>query len=76
LSKDFLKCVLIANVIAVPVIMFFMQKWLENFAYRIDIGIGVFVTAGAISIVLALLTVSIQSLKAALSNPVDSLRYE
>ncbi|MFC1564217.1 ABC transporter permease [candidate division KSB1 bacterium] len=76
LSKDFLKCVLIANVFAVPVIMFFMQKWLENFAYRIDIGIGVFVTACMISIILALLTVSIQSLKAAVANPVDSLKYE
>jgi len=53
-----------------------MNKWLENFAYKVEIGVGVFIFAGLTALIVALLTVSYQSIKAALSNPVDSLRSE
>ncbi len=76
LSKDFVKLVLLANVIAWPVAYFTMNKWLQNFAYRIDLGWWVFVLAGGATLLIALLTVSAQAIKAALANPVDSLRYE
>jgi len=76
LSKDFTKLVLIANVIAWPVAYFAMQRWLENFAYRIELGFGTFFLAAALALIIALLTVSYNAIKAALSNPVDSLRYE
>jgi putative ABC transport system permease protein len=55
---------------------FAMNKWLQDFAYRIDIGWWVFVLAGGLALIIALLTVSTQAIKAALANPVDSLRYE
>jgi putative ABC transport system permease protein len=76
LSRDFLKLVAMANVIAWPVAWFAMNKWLENFAYRIDIGWWVFVLAGGLALLIALVTVSTQAIKAALANPVESLRYE
>ena len=76
LSKDFLKLVLIANLFAWPIAWFAMNRWLQNFAYRIDIGWWVFVLAGGLALVIALLTVSTQAIRAALANPVDSLRYE
>ena len=76
LSKDFTKLVLIAFLIAVPVGYFAMSRWLENFAYRIDIDISVFIVAGGVAVVIAWLTVSYQSIKAALMNPVKSLRNE
>ena len=76
LSKDFVKLVLIANVIAWPVASFVMNRWLENFAYRIEIGWWMFAVAGFIALLIALVTVSIQALKAALANPVEALRYE
>jgi len=76
LSKDFLKLVLIANVVAWPVAYVVMNNWLQDFAYRIEIGWWVFALAGGVALVIALLTVSFQALKAALANPVDSLRYE
>ena len=76
LSKDFTKLILIAFVIAVPLGYFVMTRWLENFAYRVDIGVGLFVIAGVSSLVITLLTVSYQSIRAALANPVDSLRNE
>ena len=76
LSADFLKLVGIAFLLAAPLAYFGMQQWLDNFAYRIEIGPGVFVTAGALALAIALLTVSYQSIKAALANPVKSLRYE
>lgn len=76
LSKDFLKLVLIAFFIAVPIAWYAMSKWLEDFAYRIDISTGVFALAGIISLLVALLTISFQSIKAALANPVKSLRSE
>jgi putative ABC transport system permease protein len=76
LSKDFIKLVLIALVIASPIAWFGMHKWLEGFAYRINIGFWVFILAGLLAILIALLTVSFQAIKAAVANPVKSLRSE
>lgn len=76
ISIDFLKLVFIAFVIAAPVSWLIMNKWLQNFAYRINIGAGVFATAAIIAIVIALATISFQAIKAAMSNPVKSLRTE
>lgn len=76
MSKDFLLLVIIAIVAAVPIAWFFMNKWLENFVYRIDIEWWVFALAGIIAIVISFLTVSFQSVRAALANPVESLRNE
>ncbi|RRA99969.1 ABC transporter permease [Larkinella rosea] len=76
LSRDFLKLVLIAIVIASPIAWYAISRWLQDFAYRIDIEWWVFVLAGALAILIALATVSFQSLKAALSNPVKSLKSE
>ncbi|MFQ5631528.1 MAG: ABC transporter permease, partial [bacterium] len=76
LSKDFIKLVLLANLLAWPVAWFAMNKWLQNFAYRIEISWWVFVLAGGLALVIALLTVSTQAIRAALANPVESLRYE
>lgn len=76
LSKEFIKLVLIASLIAFPVAWWAMHKWLESFAYRIDISWWVFVLAGFAALFIALLTVSFQAIKAALMNPVKSLRTE
>jgi len=76
LSKDFLKIVLIAIVIGSPIAFYFMSRWLEDFAYRINIQWWVFVLAGFAAILIAFFTVSFQAIKAALSNPVTSLRSE
>lgn len=76
LSKEFIKRILIANIIAWPIAYFAMNKWLQNFAYRINIGIGIFLISGLIALVIAMLTISCQSIKAATANPVDALRYE
>jgi len=76
LSKEFTKWVIAANLIAWPIAYFLMQKWLQNFAFRISIGIGSFLLAASLALLIALITVSYQSLKAALANPIESLRYE
>ena len=76
LSREFVKLVLVANVIAWPVAYWAMTRWLANFAYRIDLGAGVFVFSGMITLIVALLTVGLQTFKAARRNPVDALRYE
>jgi ABC-type antimicrobial peptide transport system permease subunit len=76
LSKDFLKLVLAALVVASPIAWYFMHQWLENFAYRIDISWWVFGLAGLFAIVIALLTISFQAIKAAIANPVKNLRTE
>ncbi|MCJ7581336.1 MAG: ABC transporter permease [Candidatus Aminicenantes bacterium] len=76
LSKQFIKWVMIANIFAWPVAYFVMHKWLQSFAYRINIGIWVFVFSAALAGGIALLTVSYQAFKAARANPIDSLRYE
>lgn len=76
ISKEFLVLVLIANLIAIPVSFYLLNKWLENFAYRIEISWWVFVLSGGIALMIAFITVSFQALKAAAANPVDSLKYE
>jgi len=76
LSKDFLKYVLIAALIAWPLAWFSIHKWLQDYAYRIDISWWVFVLAVVIAILIALVTVSFQAIKAAIANPVKSLRTE
>jgi putative ABC transport system permease protein len=76
LSKDFVKLVLIAAIIAFPFAWFAMNKWLQDFAYRINIGWWVFIVAGLAAIVIALVTVSFQAIKAAIVNPVGALRSE
>lgn len=76
LSKDFLKLVMIAAIIAFPVAWLAMSKWLEDFAYRIDIPWWIFIAAGVIAAVVAFGTISFQALKAANANPVKSLRTE
>ena len=76
LSKDFLKLVILAIVIASPVAWWAMLNWLQNFAYRITISWWVFAAAGAVAIVTALVTVSYHAIKAAIANPVQSLRSE
>lgn len=76
LSKDFLKLVLIAFVLSAPLAYYLMDNWLESFAYRTRIGVGVFVVAGIISLAIAFLTVSSQAMKASRTNPVDALRRE
>jgi putative ABC transport system permease protein len=76
LSKDFLTLVLISIVIASPIAYYFMDKWLQDFAYRINIEWWIFVVAGVLSIVISLLTISYQSIRAAMANPVKSLKTE
>lgn len=76
LSKDFLKLVLISFLVAIPVTVILMNRWLEDFAYRIHISWWVFLIAGIISICIAFATISFQAIKAAVANPVKSLRTE
>ena len=76
LSQEYLKIVLIANVIGWPLAYYFMNKWLAGFAYRIDISWYFFLMSGIATILVALITVSYQSVKAAISNPIKALRYE
>jgi putative ABC transport system permease protein len=76
LSKDFIKLVAIAFIIATPLAWYFMNKWLQDFAYRIDISWWIFLLAGVLAVTIAIATVSFQAIKAALMNPVKSLRTE
>ena len=76
LTKSFMQLVLVAIVIAIPVSWLVMDKWLQNFASRIHISPWVFVTAGSVALVTSLLSIGIQTVKAALTNPVDSLRVD
>ncbi|MFC2124486.1 FtsX-like permease family protein [Bacteroidota bacterium] len=76
LTRDFSKLILIAYVISIPVAWYFANMWLDNFAYQTDIGIIIFIVAGLAALAVALLTVSYHTIKAAIRNPVESLRYE
>src|SRR5688500_8011480 len=76
LSKDFLKLVFIAIIIASPVAYYLMNRWLQDFVYKVDISWWIFIVAGTIALLIALLTVSFQAIKAAIANPVKSLRTE
>ncbi len=76
LSKDFLKLVIISFVVAAPIAWYFMHKWLSGFAYRVDMSWWIFAVAGIAALLIALATVSFQAIKAAITNPVKSLRTE
>jgi putative ABC transport system permease protein len=76
LSRDFIKLVLIASIIAFPVAWWVMHKWLQDFAYRINIRWWIFFGAGLLAIIIALGTISFQAIRAAIANPVKSLRTE
>jgi putative ABC transport system permease protein len=76
LSKDFIKLVLVAFLIASPVAWFVMNNWLSDFAYRINISAWIFIAAGLLAVIIALATISFQAIKAAIANPVKSLRTE
>jgi putative ABC transport system permease protein len=76
LSRDFLKLVLLAFIIASPIAWIVMDKWLQDFAYRINITAWIFIVAALIAMIITIFTVSFQAIKAALTNPVKSLRTE
>jgi len=76
LSVDFLKLIIVSFFIAMPVAWYFMHQWLQDFAYRIDISWWIFILAGILAILIAIATISFQAIKAAMSNPVKSLRSE
>jgi putative ABC transport system permease protein len=76
LSRDFIRLVVLAIVIACPVAWFIMHRWLQDFAYRVDVAWWVFVVAGLLAVAIALATISFQAIRAALANPVRALRSE
>ena len=76
LSIGFIKWIMLANIISWPIAYLAMNKWLQNFAYRINMNVWMFILSGLSTLVIALLTVSYQTLKAATANPLNSLRYE
>lgn len=76
LSKEFIKWIVVANILAWPLAWFVMNKWLQSFAYRADIGWVVFVLSGSVTLLIATLTFIFQTVKTACANPVDSLKYE
>ena len=76
LSRDFIKLIILAIILAVPIAYYFMEKWLQDFPYRIQIPVWIIAASGALSIVIALLTISFQSIKAALMDPATTLRGE
>lgn len=76
LFKDFVKWIVLANLVAWPIGYYFMNSWLEDYAFRIDIGFWVFGLAGLLALIISLTTVSFQSIKAARKNPVEALKYE
>ena len=76
LSKSFVKWIILANIVSWPVAYTILDRWLRSFAYRINIGIFIFILGGSLALLIALLTVGYQALKAASTNPIESLRYE
>jgi putative ABC transport system permease protein len=76
LSAEFIQLILVSFIVASVIAYFVMNQWLADFQYSISIGAGIFIIAGSVSVVIALLTISFQALRAALSNPVDALRSE
>ena len=76
LSKDFIKLVLLANLISWPIAWYVMNKWLQNFAYHIAIGWSIFTLTGSLTLIIAIFTVGTQAIRAANANPVEALRYE
>ena len=75
-SREFLKWIIVENIIAWPIGYLVMSDWLDNFAYRFDLNICIFIISGLGALAIAMLTVSYQTIKAATANPVDTLRYE
>jgi len=76
LTKEFIKWVLIAAVIACPIGWYVMNQWLKGFAYKINLGADIFILAALVAIAIALITIMWQSMKSAFTNPVKALRYE
>ena len=76
LSKDFVRLVLLAFIIGAPIAWWFMNKWLQEFAFRIELSWSIFATTGVVALVVALVTLSFQAIRAAIANPVDSLKTE
>jgi putative ABC transport system permease protein len=76
MTRELVILIALANVIAWPVAFWVMKGWLEDFSYRVSMSVWVFVGAGSLTLLIALLTVSYQAVKAAIANPADSLRYE
>lgn len=76
LSREFIKWIFLANCLAWPIAYYFISNWLQNFAYKIDIGIWIFILSGFITLLVALITISYQTIKAAIANPIGSLKYE
>jgi ABC-type antimicrobial peptide transport system permease subunit len=76
ISKEFAVLIAVAFAVATPVAYFVMKNWLENFAYRIEVGLGVFAATIAVTLIIAGVTIGYRAIKAALANPVEALRYE
>jgi putative ABC transport system permease protein len=76
MSKDFIRLVLVSIVIAIPISWYMMSRWLDDFAYRVKIGPGIFIASGLLLVIVALITISWQAVRAALANPVRALRAE
>jgi putative ABC transport system permease protein len=76
LTREFTRWILIANILAWPIAYFSMTRWLQNFAYKTALGIEIFVLSGLVALAISLVTISYQSVKAAVTDPIDSLRYE
>jgi putative ABC transport system permease protein len=76
LIRDYVKLIVLSIVIGVPIVYFLMNGWLQNFAYHLSISPWVFIIAGSAVLLISILTVIVQTLKSALANPVDALRYE
>ena len=76
MTRDFLSLVLIGNLIAVPAAYFALRSWLDDYAYRTEMNPDIFIAAVAVSVVIALLTVIYKAVQAAMSNPVEALKYE
>ncbi|MCY3766553.1 MAG: FtsX-like permease family protein [Gemmatimonadetes bacterium] len=76
LGRSILRLILVANLVALPVAYFFWQRWLENFAYRTQLGMEIFVLSGGSIVFIALVTICYHALRAAAANPIEALRYE
>ena len=76
LSKDFIMMIILALIIATPITAYLMNNWLDNYVFRINMPWGIFLLTGVIAVMVALATVSIQGIRAATTNPIDSLRDE
>ena len=76
ISKNLMFYVVLANILAWPTAFFAMNKWLQYYAYRIDLNLWIFVLSGLIALIVAFITISFQTVKAAHTNPVDTLKYE